>query len=261
MVSARSFEDLVAEGGSVSVEGWDFSWFDGRASEERPPWGYATMAAERIARASSVLDVQTGGGEVFGWALEHASARPPVLAATEAWPPNVEVARRTLSSLGVSVAEVAEDADLPFGSESFDLVISRHPVCTMWAEVARVLRPGGTYLSQEVGPGSNRELTDFMMGPQPVGRSRRPATAVRAAERAGLAVTDLREATLRMEFLDIGAVVHFLRKVIWTVPDFEVDRYLDRLLALHHEIERNGSFVCHSRRFLIEARRPPVPPA
>lgn len=39
-MGARTFEELLAEGESVPVEGWDFSWFDGRATEERPPWGY-----------------------------------------------------------------------------------------------------------------------------------------------------------------------------------------------------------------------------
>jgi SAM-dependent methyltransferase len=256
MAASRSFDDLVAEGAAVPVEGWDFSWFDGRATEERPPWGYASMVAERISRASSVLDVQTGGGEVLAWALGHATARPGTLAATEAWPPNVTVARRTLSGFGVQVAELAENAPFPFDSGSFELVVSRHPVCTMWDEVARVLDPAGTYLSQQVGPGSNRELTDFIMGPQPVGTSRSAVTAVRAARGAGLEVTDLREARLRVEFFDIGAVVHFLRKVLWTVPGFEVDLYQDRLLALHGRIERDGSFVCYSRRFLIKARHP-----
>jgi len=33
-----TFEYLVAEGADVPVEGWDFSWFEGRATEERPPW-------------------------------------------------------------------------------------------------------------------------------------------------------------------------------------------------------------------------------
>jgi SAM-dependent methyltransferase len=254
MASARSFEDLVAEGATVPLEGWDFSWFGGRATEERPPWGYASMVAERISGASSVLDIQTGGGEVLAWSLGHASRRPHRLAATEAWPPNVAVARQTLGDFGVQVTELPQDAPFPFASGSFDLVVSRHPVCTVWNEVARVLHPAGTYLSQEVGPGSNRELTDFLMGPQPVGDSRSAVTAVRAAHGAGLEVADLREARLRVEFFDIGAVVHFLRKVLWTVPDFEVDRYQDRLLALHRQIEQEGSFVCHSRRFLIEAR-------
>ncbi len=31
------FDELVEEADSVPVEGWDFSWLEGRASEERPP--------------------------------------------------------------------------------------------------------------------------------------------------------------------------------------------------------------------------------
>jgi hypothetical protein len=90
----------------------------------------------------------------------------------------------------------------------------------LWGEIARVLRPGGSYLAQLIGPGTNRELTDFMMGSQPVNESRSAASARRAAESVGLEVVDLRECALRVAFFDVGAVVHFLRKVRWTVPDF-----------------------------------------
>lgn len=38
---ALRFDELVAEGESVPVRGWDFSWFEGRATEERPSWGYS----------------------------------------------------------------------------------------------------------------------------------------------------------------------------------------------------------------------------
>lgn len=255
MGSSSSFESLLAEGASVPLQGWDFSWFEGRATEERPPWRYAEKVSRLLGQASTALDVETGGGEVFAWALGHASARPSVLAATEGWATNEEVARRLLGGFGVRVEHVSDGAPLPFGDESFDLVVSRHPVRTEWGEVARVLRPGGTYLSQQVGAGSNKELTDFLMGTQPLGEGRKLTTAVRGAEGAGLEIRDLREATLRVEFFDIGAVVHFLRKVIWTVPDFSVERYRDRLLALHHMIEQSGSFICHSTRFLIEATK------
>jgi hypothetical protein len=122
--------------------------------------------------------------------------------------------------------------------------------------VARVLRPGGTYLAQHVGTGTMRELTDFMMGPQPVSEARSAHRAVSEAAAAGLEVVDLGQATLRTEFHDVGAVVHFLRKVIWIVPGFTVDRYRTRLAALHDQIEAQGSFVAHAERFLIEARRP-----
>jgi SAM-dependent methyltransferase len=246
------FARLVAEGAAVPVAGWDFSWFDGRATEERPSWGYARMMAGRMARARAALDIQTGGGEVLA-GLPHP---PPVLAATESWPPNLRIARENLAPVGATVIEAADDADLPFAAESFDLVVSRHPTEVRWGEIARVLRPGGTYLSQQVGAGSNRELTEFMMGPQPVRPGSSARWAAGQAERAGLAVVDLREEALRTVFNDIAAVVYFLRKVLWTVPGFTVAGYRDRLWRLHEKIQAEGPFVAHAQRFLIEARQP-----
>src|SRR5690348_13032647 len=89
--AARSlppFDELVTTGEEADISGWDFSWLDGRATEERPPWGYARLLAERLALAHASLDVQTGGGEV----LAQAEAFPPTAVATESWPPNIEKA-------------------------------------------------------------------------------------------------------------------------------------------------------------------------
>ncbi len=94
-----------------------------------------------------------------------------------------------------------------------------------------------------------------MMGPQPVGHGRSPRRAVVAAEAAGLTVVDLRTQALRTVFNDVGAVVYFLRKVIWIVPDFTVERYRDQLAQLHDRILTEGPFVAHAQRFLIEALR------
>jgi SAM-dependent methyltransferase len=246
------FQDLVAEGASVPLEGWDFSWFDGRATEERPPWGYASLMADRMARVASALDIETGGGEV----LATVPRPPPRLVATESWPPNVGVARATLRASGAQVVAVADAPTLPFVADAFELVVSRHPVIVLWDEIARVLRPGGTYLSQQIGAGTNRELTDFMMGPQPVNDRRSPERARAAAEAAGLEVVDLRACALRVEFFDVGAVVHFLRKVHWTVPDFAPEKYADRLRAMHAHIESEGAFVSTAQRLLVEARKP-----
>jgi SAM-dependent methyltransferase len=256
VVSGKSFEDLLAEGASVPAEGWDFSWFEGRASEERPSWGYAGIAAGRMEHADSALDIQTGGGEVLAWILGQARRRPARLAATEGWPPNAALARRRLEPFGAGVYEVADEAALPFDDGCLGLVVSRHPVITRWTEVARVLRPGGTFLSQQVGAGSNRELYEFMMGPQPGSDRRSPQRAAAEAQAAGLVVVDLRSQALRVVFHDIGAVVYFLRKVIWTVPGFTVDAYHDRLTALHQQIQAHGPFATHSQRFLIEVSKP-----
>ncbi|MEU7318108.1 class I SAM-dependent methyltransferase [Streptomyces sp. NPDC007083] len=248
----RSFDDLVAEAASVSVEGWDFSWLEGRATEERPSWGYQRQMSARLATASAALDIQTGGGEV----LAGAERLPPVMAATESWPPNVVKATGLLRPRGVVVVADTDEAPLPFADGAFDLVVSRHPVRARWSEIARVLEPGGRYLAQHVGPASVFELVEYFLGPQPEARRRRrPEDERAAAEAAGLSVVDLRSERLRMEFFDVGAVVYFLRKVVWMVHDFSVERYRDRLRELHDRIEREGPFVAHSARFLIEARK------
>lgn len=250
------FEALLAEGASVPVEGWDFSWFAGRATEERPPWGYAELLSARYRTVGSALDVQTGGGEVVRWALRRAGTTPGVLAATESWTPNVALAQQALAPFGATVAHVADEEPLPFGDGTFDLVSSRHPVVAVWPQIARVLRPGGTYLAQHVGVGSAHEVSEAMLGPTTIDQGRLPATAVAGAEAAGLHLEDLREATLRMEFADIAAVAVFLRKVIWIVPGFTVDAYREQLLALHERIQVDGPFVAHAARYLIECSKP-----
>ncbi|MBA4861151.1 class I SAM-dependent methyltransferase [Streptomyces sp. PSKA54] len=248
------FEKLVAEAEAAPVDGWDFSWFEGRATEERPSWGYARAMGERMARASAALDIQTGGGEV----LASAAKLPPLTAATEGWPPNIAKATALLRPRGAVVVAAPEDAPLPFADEAFDLVVSRHPVHTYWDEIARVLMPGGTFFSQQVGPASAFEVVEYFLGPQPeeVRNGRHPDAARTAAEAAGLEIVDLRSERLRMEFHDIGAVVHFLRKVVWMVPGFTVEQYRPQLRELHEQIEAEGPFTAHSARFLIEARKP-----
>ncbi|GAB2866909.1 class I SAM-dependent methyltransferase [Streptomyces deserti] len=254
----RRFEDLVAEGASVPTEGWDFSWFEGRATEARPSWGYATAMASRLAGARAVLDIQTGGGEVLDFALVKAPQRPPLTVATEGWPPNVAKATALLRPRGVAVVASPEDAPLPFADGAFDLVVSRHPVRPHWEEIARVLQPGGTYFAQHVGPSSVFDLVEYFLGRQPdeVRDARHPDRERRDAEAAGLDIVDLRAERLRMEFHDIGAVVHFLRKVIWMVPGFTVEAYEAQLRALHERIQAEGPFVAHSARHLFEARKP-----
>ncbi len=255
----KTFDDLVAEAGSVDVSGWHFRWLDGRATEERPSWGYQRLMSERLATVSAALDIQTGGGEV----LAQAPKFPPTMAATESWPANVSLATRRLHPLGVVVVADRDEPPLPFADGAFDLVTSRHPATVWWREIARVLRPGGTYLAQHVGPESARELYEFFLGPQPKEQHpRHPDREGAEAAAAGLRVKTMRMERLRMQFFDIGAVVYFLRKVIWTVPDFSVERYRHRLRDLHEQIERDGVFVAHSSRVLVEAeaprdRRPP----
>lgn len=248
----KSFDELLKEGVEADVQGWGFGWLDGKATEERPPWGYARLLGERLGQVQSALDLDTGGGEV----LNEAPVFPACIAATEAWPPNIKKAREHLLPRGVEIVDTSATAMLPFGDQSFDLITSRHPVAPNWLEIYRILKPGGAYLAQHVGPASAFELIEYFLGPLPEKRiCRDPGKEKEEAEIAGLKIIDLRTARCRMEFFDISAVVWILRKCVWWVPDFSVGKYYQQLQTLDQQMRSGHPFVAYSTRHLIEARR------
>ncbi len=248
----RPLNDLLVEAESADTTGWGFGWLDGRATEERPPWGYARLLAGRLAAVDSALDIDTGGGEV----VNEAPVLPAQMVVTESYPPNAGRARHLLAPRGVRVVEPDDSVQLPFADASFSLVSSRHPVKPNWTEVSRVLVPGGRYFAQHVGPASAFELIEYFLGPLPENRkSRHPDSEVREAEQAGLSIEDLRTIRCRMEFYDIGAIVWILRKCPWWIPDFSVRKYLPQLTRLDEQLRLGEPFVAYSSRHLIEARR------
>ncbi|WP_454042280.1 class I SAM-dependent methyltransferase [Cellulosimicrobium sp. Marseille-Q8652] len=263
----RPYDELITEAVEADVTGWGFGWLDGRATEERPPWRFVSLLSHRLAAADSALDLDTGGGEVLAEALAAAADRgdptPATLVATETWAPNAALARERLAPWGAHVLTPVDDT-LPVPDATFSLVTARHPVAPPWPEIHRVLRPGGAYLAQHVGPASVFELIELFLGPQPEARAGRdPRVEAEHARAAGLDVVDLRTATCRIELYDVGAVVWLLRRCVWWVPDFSVDRYghvLEELDARLRAGARDDGptttpFVAHSTRHLVEARR------
>ena len=247
------FDDLVDKAERASIEVWNFGWLEGRAVEERPTWRYFDRVAERAAEVSTLLEVQAGVGSMIGTL----PSLPRLSVATEGFPPSVAMATPRLRSRDVYLVVTSQTRQgLPFAEGTFELVISRHPIEVWWREIARVLRPGGSYFAQHVGPHSLRSLSEFLMGPLPDASTRDAQVERRAAEGAGLLVQSMCREHPRTAFYDIGAVVYFLRLVPWIVPSFTVAKYRDSLRQLHETIERHGAFETTASRTLIEATKP-----
>lgn len=249
----RDFDDLVEAASRAPIGAWDFSWLGGRAVEERPTWRYFDRVVDRAAAVSTLLDVQAGVGSMVG----NLPALPALSVATEGFATSVAVAVERLVARRVHLVVTSQTLPgLPFNGGTFELVISRHPIEVWWTEIARVLRPGGSYFAQHVGPHSLRSLSEYLMGPLPEGSKRATETERRGAERAGLEVRMMKLEHPRTAFYDIGAVVYFLRLVPWIVPGFTVPQYRHELRALHELIEREGVFETWASRTLIEATKP-----
>lgn len=65
MLGQRKFEDLVAEAEGQPFEGWDFSYLKDRMVEAPLPWNYLAEVRARLKGISTLLDLGTGGGEMF----------------------------------------------------------------------------------------------------------------------------------------------------------------------------------------------------
>ncbi|MHA6626119.1 class I SAM-dependent methyltransferase [Pseudonocardia sichuanensis] len=247
----KSYEELVAAALAAPFQGWDFGWLRGRAHQAEPSWSYDTRARHLIAGATSLLDVDTGGGEL----LESLAPLPGHAVATESWEPNVPLARERLTPLGVEVRTPDGDA-LPARDGEFDLVLNHHGGAPA-PEIARVLRPGGTYLEQGVGAHNLDDLNRALGAPPgDYAETSTLAAASAALQAAGLEIVDSREETPEHALHDIGALVYFLKAVSWQVPDFAVDRYEAQLRELDATIRENGRVVFHDHRYLVEARKP-----
>lgn len=238
---------------SSPFSGWDFSHLAGRMSIDEPPWDYLERAAALMQRASSVLDLGTGGGERL---LSLRPFWPPRVAVTEEWPPNVRLARERLEPLGVTVKRAPADVihPLPFADDEFDLVLNRHSGFGA-DEVARVLAPGGVFLTQQVHGQSGQDLqAEFGAKPQwPWATSEYFVPCLQAA---GLNVVLCRQWEGRHIFRDVGAIAYYLKAVPWMVPDFSIDRHLLSLVRLHERLGAEGNLRFSTKRYLIEASKP-----
>lgn len=248
MNSRLDFEELVAEAVNVPLKGWDFSWLQGRAVGSDPSWSYPAIAGELVRDSTSLLDIDTGGGEL----LASLAPLPARATAVEGWVPNLSVARERLAPLGVDV-RFAPDTGLPVEGRSVDLVLNRHGRFNA-EEIARVLQPGGALLTQQVGSDDCAELNEALHAPPAYRATWNVDTAVDALAAAGLAVIDVRQEWPSFTFYDIGALVYQLRAVPWQVRDFTVDRYNDALRRIDDRIRTHGAFRVHAHRFLVHAR-------
>ena len=234
------------------IRGWDFSHIEGRyAEEEDLPWSYRDIIDRYRRPEMQLLDIDTGGGE-FLRSLKHPPAN---CAAAEAYPPNAALCREILLPLGIDFREGSAEK-LPFEDERFNLVLNRHGDFDA-AEICRVLKRGGRFITQQVGAENDRELAELLL----------PGTAMPFPEQyldltvekfraAGFKILRAEEAFRPIVFYDVGALVWFARIIEWEFPGFSVEKCLDRLWRVQEILERHGRIEGRIHRFMLEAEKP-----
>ena len=233
------------------VHGWDFSHIDGRCEEEPLPWDYRQVIGQYLKPDMKLLDIDTGGGEVL-LSLNHPYENT---AATENYPPNVQLCKETLLPLGINFLQADGRGELPFESGSFDVVIDRHGDFNP-AEINRVLKKGGIFITQQVGAENDRALVELLCGETELPFPEQYADKAAAAfENAGFFVLRREECFCAIRFYDVGALVWFARILPWEFPDFSVDTHLENLFRAQEILEKSGYIEGSVHRFLLVAQK------
>ena len=244
-------QNWKAEEAQARIHGWDFSHIAGRYTEEDLPWDYREVIKGYLRPEMKLLDIDTGGGE-FLRSLGHPCENT---AATENYPPNVALCREVLLPLGIDFRPGDGRGKLPFEDDRFDMVSDRHGDFNA-EEIYRVLKPGGLFITQQVGAENDRELVTLLCGETAVPFPEQYLQVTSGKfEKAGFAILRGEECFRPIKFLDVGALVWFARIIQWEFPDFSVDTHLERLMNARKILEECGSIDGRIHRFLLVAQK------
>lgn len=246
-------EQWLQEERIAHIHGWDFSHIDGRFDEGQDiPWDYRTIVRKHLLYNSNLLDIDTGGGE-FLLSLNHPYKYS---SATEGYPPNAALCRSVLLPLGIDFREAESAGSLPFDNQSFDIVINRHGGFNT-EELFRILKPGGLFITQQVGAENDRELVDLLLPdtklPYPEQYLNK---AIQKFALAGFEILQSQEAFCKIKFYDIGALVWFARVIEWEFPNFSVKACWDNLCKAQLILERDSMIEASTHRYLLVALKP-----
>lgn len=258
-------DDLVAtwiEAFTSVAVGWDFSNLTDSMNEPEPPWDFDRLCVDALGATEVALDMGTGGGEQLTRLVARLGDPRPTMMATEGWPPNVPVATANLAPYGIPVRvyDAETDVRMPFVDECFSLVVNRHEAYSP-VELRRVLRPGGIFLTQQVGSLDARETADWF-GERP----REEWTLHRAStqlEQVGFDIGDVGDIDACGDFLSayrfdsVTTLLRYFALVPWDLPDdFSVVGQLPALTRLHRGAEAGDPIELTLHRWYLVARRP-----
>jgi SAM-dependent methyltransferase len=233
--------------GAASLKGVMFDAPSRRVGAE-VPWDYMRRAAELVKSAQHVLDMGAGDGRRFSSICRDFRG---YAVATEKWATSAAIAAPLLRPVGINLVRCWSQL-LPFLDNCFDLVLNRHEELSP-QEVVRVLRHGGSFLTQQWGA-SWGEIRRFF--------PRIPAAAdyfpkcVSELRDAGLTVLDACQASTRQAYGGVGDIVTMLLLDGTIIPNFDpLGSDLEAVVEMERGLTTSEGFVLSECPFIVEGRK------
>ncbi|RJE87489.1 hypothetical protein D3P07_14240 [Paenibacillus sp. 1011MAR3C5] len=124
-------------------------------------------------------------------------------------------------------------------------------------EIYRVLKPGGLFITQQVGGQNNRELSRLLLGDgaMVVDPQFNLANSSRELAAAGFTIHDSAEFFPEQRFNDVGAFVYLAKIAEWEFAGFSVEKCYNELCLLQEKVEKDGHFMSRKHRFFMIASK------
>ncbi len=234
------------------LKGWDFS----RVRIGRDPvlWDYVDVVRQYLRPTDRVLDIGTGGGEIFfslapyfgeGVGIDHN-------------PTMIETARHNQSALSIGNVSLIEmdGNDLQFGAEEFDVVLLRH-LRVYVNEIVRILRPGGYFITQAVGQRSSLNFLEaFGWTPASFGPDWwQPVTEVADQfRRHGCHIIAQAEYDVPYWFCDTESFIFWLMAVPWP-EDIDLEKHWQNINRILETSQTERGIETNEHRGLLVVQK------
>ena len=157
--------------------------------------------------------------------------------------------------LGVKLVQVWGNDIPPFVDAYFDLVTNRHG-SYLAHELYRIIKPGGVFITQQVGGENNFKLNELLQEkPEFMYSHWTLDFGVKQLTEAGFQILEQKNEYPETTISDIGALIFHLKIIQWQITDFSVEKYHDKLVEIHNLIQKTGGLKIKSHRILIVAKK------
>jgi SAM-dependent methyltransferase len=241
--SQEDLEQVLA--GVKARRGWDFS---GMSELRQPvPWEYQEVVLRYLRSSDAVLDVGTGGGERLrdlAWAFGRGLG-------IDIDPAMVRFAIQNSAAANLSFRVCSHR--LESVPETFDAIIDRHAPFGLSA-VAAHLRPGGYFITQQVGE-RNMACVKAALG-QPPGP---PVIQRQSFAASGLRLLAFLEYDVEYVVGDIESLVFWLNALDLGHADMDGQSALASAVTLNRilagNVDKRG-FITNEHRYLAVTQKP-----
>lgn len=230
---------------SVSARvGWDFSQM--KEEKEPAPWDYMEIVPLYIKPTDYVLDIGTGGGEKFIELSKFFTKGVGI----DPYEEMINTAKKnSLKNREKKVSfKLMGAEDMQFPQNSFNVILNRHAVVVP-KEIAKVLKPGGYFITQQVEKGNMQNLKKIFNYKKTWRND--ILTLSEAFKRNGCRIVAAGKYDVKYWVKDIESLIFWLKAV--DLPEgFNIEDHGQQLLQYIAEYSTPKGFLTNeAREFLI----------